>query len=377
MKRYSIYIMLLAMLLVVSCQSDNDSFDNKLYIKSNTKVGEILFTGGDPDQEKVLQAEMAMPAEQDIKITYGVDNSLVDTYNEAYYETAELLPAGNYEWIETESIIYAGTVLSTESRILFKEFSQLDRDKVYVLPVTISDTNIAVLKSARTYYYVVRGASLINVVADIDENYLSVKWTNPSVCNNLTQVTMEALIRVRNFDKMISTIMGIEGSFLIRIGDANFPSNQIQIATNFGNFPSSDVNKGLPVNEWVHVALTFDASSRTAIIYVNGKKQSEDFLYISTVNLGNNNFFIGRSYDDNRWLAGEISECRIWNIIRSQEEIANNPYSVDPDSEGLVAYWKFDEGAGSTVKDHSGNGNNALANNTLKWTPVKLPAPGQ
>lgn len=365
------------MLLVGSCQSDNDSFDNKLYIKSNTKVGEILFTGGDPDQEKVLQAEMAMPAEQDIKITYRVDNSLVDTYNEAYYETAELLPAGNYEWIETESIIYAGTVLSTESRILFKEFSQLDRDKVYVLPVTISDTNIAVLKSARTYYYVVRGASLINVVADIDENYLSVKWTNPSVCNNLTQVTMEALIRVRNFDKMISTIMGIEGSFLIRIGDANFPSNQIQIATNFGNFPSSDVNKGLPVNEWVHVALTFDASSRTAIIYVNGKKQSEDFLYISTVNLGNNNFFIGRSYDDNRWLAGEISECRIWNIIRSQEEIANNPYSVDPDSEGLVAYWKFDEGAGSTVKDHSGNGNDALANNTLKWTPVKLPAPGQ
>lgn len=368
--------MLLAALLMGGCQSDG-SFDNKLYIKSNTKVGEILFTGGEADQERVLQAELAMPAEQDIKIVYRVDESLVKTYNEAYYDNAELLPAQNHEWIEAEALIHAGGVLSTEARILFKEFSSLNRDKVYVLPVTISETNIDILQSARTYYYVIRGASLINVVADIDENYLSVNWSNPGVCNNLSQVTMEALIRVRNFDKMISTVMGIEGSFLIRIGDANFPSNQIQIATSRGNFPGADSNKGLPVNEWVHVALTYDASNGSMIVYVNGRKQSEGILSAGNVNLGNSGFYIGRSYDNNRWLAGEISECRIWNVVRSQEEIAENPYYVDPESEGLVAYWKFDDGAGSTVKDHTGNGNNAVANNTLKWTPVKLPASGE
>ncbi len=374
MKRYStICVILLVALLMGGCQSDG-SFDNKLYIKSTGKTGEILFTGGEADQEKVLQAELAMPAEQDIKITYKVDESLVKVYNEAYYDKAELLPAENYEWIESEALIHAGGVLSTEARILFKGFSSLNRDKVYVLPVSISEANIDILRSARTYYYVIRGASLINVVADIEENYLSVNWSNPGVCNNLSQLTMEALIRVRNFDKMISTLMGIEGSFLIRIGDANFPSNQIQIATNRGNFPAADSNKGLPVNEWVHVALTYDASDGSAIIYVDGKKQSEGTLSVGNVNLGSSNFFIGRSYDDNRWLAGEISECRIWNIVRSQEEIAENPYYVDPESEGLVAYWKFDEGAGNTVKDHTGNGNNAVANTTLKWTPVKLPA---
>lgn len=364
------------MLLVGGCQNDG-SFDNKLYIKSDTKVGEILFTGAEADQERVLQSELAMPAEQDIRIMYKADISLVNTYNEAYYETAELLPAENYEWIEPEALIHVGTVLSTEARILFKGFSSLNREKVYVLPVTIADTNIDVLKSARTYYYVVRGASLINVVGDIDENYLSVNWTNPAVCNNLSQVTMEALIRVRNFDKMISTVMGIEGSFLIRIGDANFPSNQIQIATNRGNFPGSDVNKGLPLNEWVHVAFTYNTSDGEAIIYVNGRKQSEGTLTVPSVNLGNSGFYIGRSYDDNRWLAGEISECRIWNVVRTPQEIADNPYYVDPESEGLVAYWKFDEGAGNTVMDHSGNGNNAVSNNPLKWTPVKLPPPAQ
>lgn len=377
MKRYStIYVILLVALLMGGCQSDG-SFDNKLYIKSTAKTGEILFTGGEADQERVLQAELAMPAEQDIKITYGVDESLVKTYNEAYYDKAELLPAENYEWIEGKALIHAGGVLSTEARILFKGFSSLNRDKVYVLPVSISEANIDILRSARTYYYVIRGASLINVVADIDENYLSVNWSNPGVCNNLPQVTMEALIRVRNFDKMISSVMGIEGKFLIRLGDANFPSNQIQIATNRGNFPGADPNKGLPVNEWVHVALTYDAPSGSMIIYVNGRKQSEGTLSAGNVSLGNSNFYIGRSYDNNRSLAGEISECRIWNIVRSQEEIAKNPYYVDPGTEGLVAYWKFDDGAGSTVKDHTVNGNNAVANNTLKWTPVKLPAPAK
>ena len=70
MKRYStICVILLVALLMVGCQSDG-SFDNKLYIKSTAKTGEILFTGGEADQERVLQAELAMPAEQDIKITY-------------------------------------------------------------------------------------------------------------------------------------------------------------------------------------------------------------------------------------------------------------------------------------------------------------------
>lgn len=377
MKRYNkIQIMLLVAILMGGCQSDG-SFDNKLYIKSSAKVGEILFTGGEDDQVRTLQAEVALPVEQDVKVAYRVDPSLVKRYNEAYYDNAELLPDANHEWIENEALIPRGGVLSTEASIVFKDFTSLDRETVYVLPVTLADTNIEVLQSARTYYYVIRGASLINVVGDIDENYLSVNWTNPAVCNNLSQLTMEALIRVRNFDKMISTVMGIEGSFLIRIGDANFPSNQLQIATSRGNFPGADSNKGLPVNEWVHVALTYDAADGAMIVYVNGKKQSEGTLSRGNVSLGTSNFFIGRSYDDNRWLAGEISECRIWNVVRSAEEIAGNPYHVAPDSEGLVAYWKFDEGAGSTVTDHTGNGNNAVANEPLKWTPVKLPEPGK
>ncbi len=214
-----------------------------------------------------------------------------------------------------------------------------------------------------------------NVVADIEENYLSVNWAKPEVVNNLSKLTMEALIRARNFngqDAGINTVMGVEGKFLIRIGDrGGYPANQIHIATSGGNFPDADENKGLPTNQWIHIAVTYDSNDGTMIIYVNGKEQSKGIKNVGSVNLGiggKNGFYIGRSYNDSRWFAGEISECRIWNVVRTPEEIASHPYAVDPDTEGLAAYWKFDEGAGNEVKDHTANGNDAKANKSLKWT---------
>ena len=48
----------------------------------------------------------------------------------------------------------------------------------------------------------------------------------------------------------------------MRIGDAGFPDNQIQIATGAGNFPDYDSNKGLQTKRWQHVAMTYNADTR-------------------------------------------------------------------------------------------------------------------
>ena len=46
----------------------------------------------------------------------------------------------------------------------------------------------------------------------------------------------------------------------------------------------------------------------------------------------------------------------------TKEEInaENHFYSVPVDSEGLVGYWKLNDGAGQIIKDHSPSGNNML-----------------
>ena len=62
-----------------------------------------------------------------------------------------------------------------------------------------------------------------------------------------------------------------------------------------------------------------------------------------------------------------------WSIQRTPEQIASSMYDVDPSTEGLVAYWKFNEGTGKQVKDYTANGNNITAENDLTWTKVSLP----
>ena len=117
------------------------------------------------------------------------------------------------------------------------------------------------------------------------------------------------------------------------------------------------------------------------IVYINGKNKLEDTVDAGAVNWGQtmtdegNGFWIGHSYNRDRWLEGEISECRIWNKVLTADEInaKNHFYLVEPDSEGLVAYWKFDEGTGQTVTDYTGNGNNGMALDPISWVEVALP----
>ncbi|MGV8829030.1 MAG: DUF1735 and LamG domain-containing protein [Breznakibacter sp.] len=369
---------LLMAAFISGCKNDDiydSNFDSQLYIDQPQKVSTILVKGGIGDFTKTLHVSSAKKVDQRVDITFKVNPEMVETYNNFYYDKALMLPAENYETGIMEAYIPANGVKSTDVEISFMDLKNLDREQVYVLPVTMDKAEGAeVLASGRNHFFVFKGAALINVVGDIEANFLSVQWAKPDALKGLKNFTVECLVRVRNFDKLISTVIGIEGQLLLRLGDAGFPSNQLQIASSSGNWPASESSKGLPANEWVHIALTC-SETEGGKIFQDGKLQSESSSKKWTLNWGgNSNFFIGKSYDNNRDLRGEMSELRIWNYARSKDEIAANPYYVDALAQGLVAYWKFDEGSGALVKDHSVNGNHAVANGILKWTQVSLPA---
>ncbi|WP_296122726.1 DUF1735 and LamG domain-containing protein [uncultured Bacteroides sp.] len=383
MKLKSICLVSMALLAgTFAACNDNDveNFDNQVYIKASTMTSTVLLKNTVSDTEGSFQISMARPEAQDITITLKADPSLVAIYNAAYYDTAEALPE-NYYTVETsQTTILAGAVVSDDVTVSFKNLTELDREKVYVLPVTVDQASIGVLKSSGTMYYVLKGAALINTVPDITKNLVYVTWNNPDVVNNMNKLTAEALIRVSKFDKMLTSIMGIEGRFLLRIGDSGIPQNQLQVATGKGNV--TDESLAIPTNEWTHIAMTYDADAKSVTIYINGKNMLETTLDYGTVNWGQtmtdegNGFWIGHSYSRDRWLEGNISEVRIWNKVLTSAEInaKDHFYQVEPDADGLVSYWKFDEGAGTTIHDYSGNENNATAVESLTWTAVELPA---
>lgn len=383
MKLKNLYLISIALLAGVftSCSDDTETFDNKIYVDASVKTSSVLLKNTVPSTEGRFQIAMAKPESKDITISLKADPALVDTYNAAFYDSAEALPSQYYTLETQQTTILAGSILSDFITVKFNNLTELDRDKVYVLPITIDQANVGVLQSARTMYYVLKGAALINVVADLTKNLVYVDWKNPEVANNLKQMTAEALIKVNKFDKMISSVMGIEGYFLLRLGDAGIPQNQLQVATGKGNLTSSDL--AIPTGEWTHIAVTYNADAGGKItVYINGKNMLEGAVDFGPIDWAKtktdegNGFWIGHSYNRERWLEGEIAECRIWNKVLTADEINSKDhfYQVEPDAAGLVSYWKFDEGVGTSIADYSDNGNNATAVEALTWNAVELPA---
>ena len=379
MKKLFKYIpILLATWLIVACQNNDEAdFKNKAFIDGKTFTTETIIKGAG-SMVKSLTLSTSRPAEKDLNATFKAAPQMVDTYNKAYYNKAVLLPDSCYSVLVGDVKINQGSVKSNAAQFEFSKLGGLDRSTTYVLPVTVECNDIELLQSAKNYYFVFRAGALINVVADMSRNYLQVDWKTPELVTDMKQITMEALIYPREFGKLISTIMGIEGNFLMRIGDAGFPDNQIQIGTGAGNFPDYDSNKGLQTKRWQHVAMTYNADTREVKVYVNGILQSQGTLRLRSVTIKGNSadrmFLIGKSYDDARWFEGDMAEVRVWNVVRTQEEIATHFYSVDPKTPGLVGYWKMDDNTSpNIVKDATGNGNDAKANKPLSWHNVSLP----
>lgn len=368
------------------CTADDDSqrhFDNKAYINTGTTEQQILFK---PSEEAVcvsrsLSIGMPIPEGHDVTAKFVYDPELVEKYKVKHGTDALPLPAEMVSIPTPELKILRGSTKSSETEIVFTGIEALDKEKLYVVPVSLTDVQgVDVLKSKTVVYYVFRGAALINVVADIARNKFPVKWNTDMT--RVKTITFEVFLRARSFgaaykDKsFISTIFGAENAFLVRFGDIGFHDNQLQCACPYGNFPTKDKNLGIQTDEWVHIAVIWDAVTGDRALFYNGKEMARDKgVYDYAWSDLSYECHVGFSYEDNRWFDGEVCEMRVWNKQRTAKEIAENMYELDPDTEGLVAYWKFNEGAGNLIKDHSGNGNDITAENDLKWTSVSINKP--
>lgn len=222
-------------------------------------------------------------------------------------------------------------------------------------------------------------------------------WNDPAPVTNMKAFTLEALVNptVVRYNGSLSTIMGIEGKFLVRLGDVGIPWYQVQVCWDsgksgyWGNIEGklSNSNMKVNLNEWTHIAVTFGEG--TVKVFINGEEKGSTTTNVpASVNFGITHndeqapqgqqitrcFWVGYSYESTRDFQGMMSELRIWNRVLTADELANEArrYSVDPKSEGLVTYWKCDEGQGDVIKDHTSYRND-LASDGLKWEPVSLP----
>jgi len=127
--------------------------------------------------------------------------------------------------------------------------------------------------------------------------------------------------------------------------------------------PATSIQNGV----WTHLAGTYDGSVIKLYkdgVLVNSSDQTGD---VDFTNVSGTQFYVGKFLNDAayNYFHGNVSEVRVWNYARSQEEIAGfRSWTVDPAEEGLVAYLPMT----GNLTDLTGN-NEAVMGVNGYWAP--------
>jgi hypothetical protein len=123
---------------------------------------------------------------------------------------------------------------------------------------------------------------------------------------------------------------------------------------------------GVDPTKWHHVAATFQSSTRTLILYLDGTERARSVLGASST--GNTlPLQIGRNGPVSRkYFQGKLDDVRIWNVVRSASDIASSyPGEMTAPATGLVANWQFNDPNGTTATDSAGSHDGLLRDGAL------------
>ena len=289
--------------------------------------------------------------------------------------------------------IEAGKSISTPV-VITAQADKLKDGVSYCLPVTIQSCNgQGILETSRTAYVVFVKVIETKVAQMNGGAYFDIPSFNTRDGGDLwalNALTLECKVRPSNLssslaESSINPIMGSHESLLLRFGDgSNIPANKlnfakVSIGTDYhpDNKPhyESTFEETFENDQWYHVAVVYDGSK--VKFYLNGELKIEKNTTGGQINLAmsygghgwDDTFAIGRSYGTHWTYKGCISEVRIWNKARSIAEIQDGVCYVDPSSDGLVSYWRFngelqDDG---TVRDETGHGHDAHPTGRINW----------
>ncbi len=387
MKKY-ILLSMFALLLCISSCKDGADYGDAIYVTGTLSSNNIKFLV-DGQSSMGFTVSSTARAESDIVVHVEEAPELLDEYNTSTGRNCQLPPTGSYSLNGSEVVIERGKAVSTQIEIT-ADADQLQEGVSYCVPVTISNVeggDIDVLECSGTAYV------MLTKVIDIKAAYLAKSGCfdipgfggDDSPVKALGAMTLEMKVLPKSFSG-ISSLCGCEENFLFRFGDgAGNPANKLQLSKgSIGSATHPDakdhyeswVDQEFDTGHWLHFAAVYDGQYLR--VYLDG----EQIHFVETNNGGTINlsmaydghswddtFAIGRSVGHQRFFDGYVSECRVWNVARTVNELQDGICYVDPTSEGLVAYWRFNGETQNdgTVLDMTGHGYNAVPYGAIQY----------
>jgi hypothetical protein len=137
---------------------------------------------------------------------------------------------------------------------------------------------------------------------------------------------------------------------------------RVQI-NNDSAFNGQSSSAAVQLGVWQHVAITHDGDTLT--FFVNGVQVGQT-TGVPIPSPSSAPIRIGaRATDQARYFNGAIDEVRIWNIaLTPQEVVGQMDTELTGTEPGLIAYYKFNEGAGQNANDGTPNAHNGQLGST-------------
>jgi hypothetical protein len=148
------------------------------------------------------------------------------------------------------------------------------------------------------------------------------------------------------------------------------------------NFDGTIDRVGIPYtpDEWIQISLVHGGGQLTA--YKNGVLVGSVASGATPASSGASTLHFGGAISNatlNWTFAGEIDELQVWNVARSETEIAEGVnVQLTGTEPGLKAYYRMSNGSGTTLTDDSGNGRTGTlvdggtgvpADGAIQWVP--------
>lgn len=189
-----------------------------------------------------------------------------------------------------------------------------------------------------------------------------------------TELTFEAWVNIPSAEMGNIVMKGNYGWGLMVGNDGCSAGNKLNYWV-FAACPMSITSTGsIPNGVWTHVAIVVTTfPTKTLEFYINGVSAGSSTDPSITIGDGGaGSLFLGKQGSGCfcNFFNGSMDEVRVWNVARTQPQIAANMACDVAQQPGLVAYYRFDQGiaggnnAGTTtIQDYSGNSNCGTLNN--------------